>query len=416
MTGPPAASELGLDWYASTGQGTGGSLKNRPEDFVVREVEDFNYDDEGRHVVARISLRNYETHRFARDLSNQLGISRKRVNWAGTKDKRAVTTQVFTVDTDPEKLEEVGMGGVDIDVLGRSHHPISLGDLMDNKFEVTVRGVENPAAVEPVDSDLEEFGGVPNLFGGQRFGSRRPVTHRVGRQVLEEDYRSAVLSYLVDSFETEPKDTRRARIRLKNEMDFGDALQYFPERLGYELSLLNELVQGSGYREAFDAFPDNLQRLFVNAEQSRIFNLILRERYESGLKFDRAYPGDVVCFSSDGYPDKSRTQRVKESNVESINRHVDAGRAYVTAPLLGSETELGEGDIGKMEREVIDGVGLSREYFTDVGFADYDGDRRPILIHPNPEHGIEENVAEFRFSLPKGSYATVVLREYTKNR
>jgi tRNA pseudouridine13 synthase len=412
--------DLGLDWYATDSSGTGGVLKDRDEDFRVTERTDFPYGDEGKHAVVRVTLRGYETHEFARDLSDALGASRKRVSWAGTKDRNAVTEQVFTVaEVNREELEDLSINGATIEFLGRSHQSISLGDLVGNDFRVCVRNTDAPENADEVTDEVEGFGGVPNLFGSQRFGSRRPVTHLVGERILEDDFAGAVDAYLLNSSEYEPSRTREARERLADERDYGAAVEYFPGHLGYERALLNALAGGKEPRDVLGALPHNLRRMFVNAVQSRVFNLVLRRRYEDGDRFDRAYPGDVVCFVErhDGVrvPDTSDTQRVTASNVDAVNRHVERGRAFVTAPLVGAETEFAEGKQGERERRVLESVELTpNDFDRDDEYAS-DGTRRAVLADPDLKHERNGDDVFFEFFLPRGSYATVVLREFTKS-
>ena len=414
-------ADLGLDWYATETQGVGGRLKERSEDFRVVERADFPYGDEGKHAVLRATLRGYETHEFARDLSDELGASRKRVRWAGTKDRRAVTTQLFTVaEVSREEIEGVSLEGAEMEYLGRSHQYVSLGDLRGNEFEVRLRDADAPEDADAVAEEIEAFGGVPNLFGSQRFGSRRPVTHVVGERILEGDFEGAVDAYIADSSEAEPESTREARERYADEGDPREALGYFPEHLGYERALLNALAEGKEGRDVLDALPHNLRRMFVNAVQSRVFNLVLRERHERGMRFDRAHPGDVVCFAEGSYdapvpvPNARSTQRITESKVEAVNRHFERGRAFVTAPLVGSGTEFAGGEQGEIEREVLEEAGVSRSDFDRADEYSSEGTRRAVLVHPELEYEREGKDLLFEFFLPRGSYATVVLREFTK--
>lgn len=422
MTAEIDGTDLGLDWYATDTPGVGGRLKKRPEDFCVVERADFPYGEEGKHAVVRVTLRGYETHEFARDLSDRLGASRKRVRWAGTKDKRAVTTQLFTVaDVSRAEIEGVSLDGAEIEYLGRSHQYVSLGDLLGNDFEVRLRNADAPGIVEDIAGEIDEFGGVPNLFGSQRFGSHRPVTHVVGERILEDDFEGAVDAYIADSFEDEPERTREARERYADEGDPREALDYFPEHLGYERALLNALAEGKCGRDTLDALPHNLRRMFVNAVQSRVFNLVLRERKEAGMRFDRAYAGDVVCFAEGSYdapvpvPKRLSTQRATESNVGALNRHFERGRAFVTAPLVGSETEFADGEQGEIERKVLEDVGISRSDFARADEYGSEGTRRAVLVQPELGYEREGDDILFEFFLPRGSYATVVLREFTKN-
>ncbi len=435
-----------MAWYVSDGDGAGGRLRARPEDFRVRELEAFDVDvrpvdaDPGSypHLVVRATLRDRDTNGFAGDLADALGVSRERVSWAGTKDKRAVTTQLFSVrGVAAGDLPEVA--GAELSVLGRAGRPVLFGDLAGNAFEVTVREPERPGAVPAVTDELRAFGGsgaggggdgesgevrvgVPNYFGQQRFGSLRPVTHAVGLAVVRGDFEAAVLTYLGEASEHEPEGTRAAREFVAETRDWQAALERFPGHLGYERAMLHRLAEGGSFREALETLPANLQQLLVNAAQSHAFNLMLSARLERGLPFDEPVAGDVVCFAErDGHadvtvPDADRTQRVTADRLDAVARHVERGRAFVTAPLVGTETELGEGEPGEVEREVLDELGVAPADFDLPGEFGSTGTRRAVLVTTDceVERDAGEDALRFGFALPKGSYATVLLREYLK--
>jgi tRNA pseudouridine13 synthase len=427
----PIEREVGMEYYASSAGGIGGTIRERDGDFRVREIEDFSTQpidadpDDYPHLVVRATLRGWDTNDFARRLSDAMGASRERVSWAGTKDKRAVTTQLFSVmKADPAALPEIR--DVEIEVVGRAGRALQFGDLAGNEFRIRVRDAD-PENCGAITEELRAFGGgsvgVPNYFGQQRFGSRRPVTHRVGLAIAREDWRGAVMEYLANPRDSEPEDTQAARAYVGDTEDWDGALERFPRKLGFERAMLHRLVEGGAeseadFRAALETAPTNLQRLFVNAAQSSLFNRILSERLERGLPFDCAVAGDVVCFADAeapaglARPDISRTQRVTENRVETINRHIARKRAFVTAPLVGTETELGEDEPGAIEREVLDEAGISPADFELPGEFHSTGTRRAILL--TTDLSVEREPLTFDFSLPSGSYATVVLREYLK--
>lgn len=443
----PIERAVGIDFYVSDADGVGGSLRAEPEDFRVRELERFDTEpvdaDPGSypHLVLRATLRRWDTNDFARRLSNGLGVSRERVAWAGTKDKHAVTTQLFTVyDVDPDDLPTVH--DADIEVLGRAGRSLEFGDLAGNAFEIRVRDPERPANADDITGDLAAFGGggdqggdssvtvgVPNYFGQQRFGSRRAVTHEVGLHVVRRRWREAVLVYVGNPTETEPEDTREARAFVdeqaaSDDPDWQAALKRMPERLRYERSMLHRLSEDGAetdedWRHALEAVPSNLQRLFVNAAQSYAFNCVLSERLRRELPFDQPVAGDVACFADrdapDGLvlPDPDRLQRVSERRVSVMERHCERGRAFVTAPLVGTETELADGEPGEIEREVLDDLDVEPSDFALPGNFESRGTRRAILVRTDLT--VERDPLTFSFSLPSGSYATVFLREFLKS-
>jgi tRNA pseudouridine13 synthase len=486
----PIERAVGVEWYVSDGDGIGGRLRESSEDFRVRELEAFDWHpldaDPGDfgHLVCRATLRGWDTNDFASRLSDALGISRERVAWAGTKDKHAVTTQLFTLKgVDPEEVAHVSdISGAEIELLGRAGRGLTFGDLAGNAFGIVVRDPDAPGQSDAITADLRAFAGagpasepddtvttlagpiphedavataeretgsdtdlvrigVPNYFGQQRFGSKRPVTHRVGLAVVRGDWREAVRRYVGDPAETEPEGTQQARAVADEqftapEPDWRTALDAMPGRLRYERSMLHRLVETNAgrddetappasadaedpFRYALEAVPSNLTRLFVNAAQSYVFNRVLSERLRRGIPFDRPVAGDVVCFADRDapaglpLPDTDREQRVTDARVDTVTRHCERGRAYVTAPLVGTDTELAEGEPGEIEREILADLALDPDDFDLPGDFRSRGTRRAILCRTDLV--VTRDPLRFEFALPHGSYATAVLREYLKS-
>ncbi len=428
----PVECDVGMWYYVSDAAGVGGQIRASPADFRVRELERVDAEPIDAdpaaypHLVCRVELRDWDTNDFARALSDRLGISRERVSWAGTKDKRAVTTQLVSIDgVKPTDLPDVD--GVDITVVGRTGRPVLFGDLVGNAFEVTVRDAIGVDRVDGITGQLAEFGGtdpptvgIPNYFGQQRFGSRRSVTHEVGLALARRDFEAAVRAYLGSPSDREPAETRRARAYVDETDDWAGALDRFPRHLGFERAMLHRLTEGDGrsadFRAALESVPSNLQQLFTHAAQSYIFNIILSKRLERDLPFGEPVPGDVVCFVEESeavtVPDTDRLQTVTEDRLAVVRRHVERGRAVITAPLVGTETDLGTGEPGEIEREALELVGVEPADFDLPGEFGSAGTRRAILVRT--ALSFEPDPPTFEFALPKGSYATVLLREFLK--
>jgi tRNA pseudouridine13 synthase len=448
---PAVERAIGIDCYVSESDGCGGRLRTDPADFVVREVEAFDAEsvdvDPGSypHLVVRVTLRDWDTNDFARRVSDALRMSRERVSWAGTKDKRAHTTQLFSLQgVDPGDVPEIT--GADVEVVGRAGRPVLFGDLAGNEFRVVVRDLRDASAAAAVQRELAAFAAatgdskrdadavvpeadaaavaVPNWFGHQRFGSRRPVTHEVGLAIVRGDWEGAVRAYVGNPHEREPERTREARRYVDETRDWAGALDRLPRHLDHERAICSALagVEDPGpddYRAALAAVPSNLQRLFVHAAQSYVFNRIVSARLDGGLPLGRPVEGDVVCFRdrdlSDApvaVPDTDRTQRVTAERVDTVRRHCERGRAFVTGPLVGTETDLATGEPGDVERAVLDDLNLAPEDFALPGAFGSTGDRRALLV--TTDLRVEREPLALSFALPPGSYATVLLREFLK--
>jgi tRNA pseudouridine13 synthase len=437
LASPEHERRIGIWYYATTTEGIGGTIKSIPADFVVREVTNRTEGADGKYLIAELTKENWETHSVVHELSRRLRVSRNRIGFAGTKDKFALTTQKISLwDIVEAELERVRIMDVSLKVLGRSNKAVALGDLHGNEFSIVIRNIEGDkeaiqARLEAITAELAAQGGIPNFFGVQRFGTQRPITHTVGRYLIQGDVKGAVLSYLADVFPEESEEIQEAR-RLCQRGEYKECLKRMPVFLRYERAMLNELVRGgevvlddARFRAALTVLPRNLQKMFVHAYQAYLFNLIVSRRLERGLPFNEAIVGDVVCYYNErGLPDPERVETVTEDKLAGINRLIRHGRAFVTAPLIGSETAFAKGTEGELEREVLEAeaVRVSDFQLENLPELSSTGNRRPILVPVAVTFGElledERNPGQWSvrldFFLPKGSYATIVLREYTK--
>jgi tRNA pseudouridine13 synthase len=434
---PEFEQRIGIWFYATQSEGLGGTIKTVPSDFVVREVTNRTEGNEGKYLIAELTKENWDTHSVAREISNRLRVSRNRIGFAGTKDKFAVTTQKISLwDTDETDLERVRIADVSLTAVGRSNKAVSLGDLYGNEFTIVIRNIEGTKEeiterIGAITNEIELAGGIPNFFGVQRFGTNRPITHIVGKHLVEDTIEAAVLSYISDIFPDESEAAKEARALCKHG-DLKACLKQMPLFLRYERSMLNELVKSTEaergeaqYLAAFSVLPKNLQKLFVHAYQAYLFNLVVSQRMQHNLPFNEALVGDVVCFHNElGLADPDRVENVTKDKLEGINRLIKHGRAFVTAPVVGSETELAAGEVGEIERKVLEDEQVRLLNFDNETLPELSskGTRRPILVPVKATliEIVEDDrnpgrlKATLQFFLPKGSYATVLLREYMK--
>ncbi|MHC1585627.1 MAG: tRNA pseudouridine(13) synthase TruD [Candidatus Syntropharchaeia archaeon] len=414
-------ADIGIEVYITKSEGIGGTIKKYPSDFRVFEITSRSEGEEGNYLIVEVTKENWDTHHLVRDLSRVLGVSRKRFGWAGTKDRKAIATQKMSIWGIKEgDLERIKLPGVSIKKIGYSNKPVSLGDLYGNEFEITVRDIDLPREiaedrVRKILKEMEEKG-VPNFFGEQRFGTSRPVTHLVGREIVLGNFEKAAMLYIAEPFPDESEETKKARKYIKDTLDFRGKL---PNFLRYERAMLDYLIKNPGdYKGAFNVLPENLKKLFVHAYQSYIFNLILSRRIKEGIPLNQAVVGDIVCFKNEiGFPDPSRTQKVTEKTVDGINNLIKRGRAWVTLPLIGYETELAEGIQGEIEEKVLEEQKIDKDDFRIPSMPELasKGTRREITLPLNLKYEIGDGWAKFKFSLPKGGYATVLLREIIKS-
>lgn len=434
---PELEQRIGIWFYATQSEGIGGTIKTIPADFSVREVTNRTEGDKGKYLIAELTKENWDMHSVAREISRRLRVSRNRIGFAGTKDKFAVTTQKISLwDTDETDLERVRIADVSLKIVGRSNKAVSLGDLYGNEFTIVIRNLEGTKEeitdkITSITREIETAGGIPNFFGVQRFGTNRPITHIVGKHLLQGDVRKAVLSYISDIFPEESEAAKEAR-QLCTNGELKACLKQMPLFLRYERAMLNELVKSTDgelgeaqFLAAFSVLPKNLQKLFLHAYQAYLFNLVVSHRMQHNLLLNEALVGDVVCFHNElGLADPDKVERVTEDKLDGIARLIKHGRAFVTAPIFGSETELAGGEVGEIERKVLDDekAALHNFYIETLPELSSKGTRRPVLVPVKLTEEISDDElnsgrlkATLQFFLPKGSYATVLLREYMKH-
>ena len=419
--------DLGIEGYLTTTPGVGGTIKASADDFVVDEVSSPPPPaDDGRYAIARVRVRDWETNRLVRQLAKSLRISRRRIGYAGTKDKRAWTTQLFSFEgVDPAALERLRLKDVEVLETFRSSRPLELGDLVGNRFRIVVRNLRLPAdrAADPIEEttrQLRAVGGFPNFFGIQRFGSVRPITHVVGRHLVRGEFQEAVATYVANPIEGEDPESFEVRAGLAETGDVKAALHEYPRNYTFEKAILNHLaVHPNDEIGALQQLPLSLLIMFVHAYQSYLYNQMLSERMRRGLSIHEPIEGDLVLPADrQGLPDRERTIDVTADNLERVASRCREGKAWVSGLLYGSETPFAEGEMGEIERAVVNREGLRPEDFIlpDLPRLSSKGTRREILA-PIRDLGTtaDGGTLELTVELTRGAYATCLVREYTKD-
>jgi len=328
-----------------------------------------------------------------------------------------------------------------------------------NRFTIVVRGCVGDEG-EPLDAkeamsralsirDVMEGslgrGIFPNWVGPQRFGSLRPVTPAVGRFVLDDDFESAVSTYLGMQGLFEDSETFEFRKMWRETRDAQACLEIIPKHLGYERSMLESYIDSpDNHVKSFSTMPRNLQLMMIHSLQSMAFNHVLAARLELGLPLAEPMIGDVVApMSSEGKIDAGKSAIVDETNLERCIRNCRFRRLSVTGPLPGITGTMSVGKPGEIESQVfselaIDDInwevhqiprlttnGTRRPYasiFDEFSIEEapiLDGDSLDSRWSNGPRLGEtwhpEGACLRFRFTLPPGTYATVLMREFMKS-
>jgi len=399
---------------------------------VSPPVEAWEPAGEGRYLICVLVKRRWDTFLAVREVAQRLRISQKRIRFAGIKDTKALTAQHISLqNVSPNKVLDVQIKDITLYPQRFSRERMYSQLIQGNRFHITVRGLDHPVPVieertKNVQDEIESIGGVPNFFGHQRFGTIRPNTHQIGKHLTRGDAEKAALVFLAEPSINEHPKAREARQQLQDTMDFQEALNSFPRFLRYERFMLRHLTKyPNDFVGAFRELPRRLRKLFVQAYQSYLFNRFLSERIRRGIPLDEPQIGDyTIKLDEHGLPTEDYDQATA-TNLQTIEDAVKEGRMCVAAPLIGPEQPSSRGVQGEIEQAILEAENVTPENF-QLSFmpeATAEGRLRAVL---NPVRNLlQEEIAadsenkdkqmiKLGFTLNRGSYATVVLREFMK--
>jgi tRNA pseudouridine13 synthase len=280
-----------------------------------------------------------------------------------------------------------------------------------------------------IADEIKVSGGVPNFFGHQRFGTVRPITHLVGKAIVKGSLENAVMLFLAKSSPHEHPTSREARLELWQTRSLEKAMCDFPKQLRYERLMLKSLAERPcDFAAALRRLPPRLCELFVQGYQSYLFNRSLSERIKKGLSLSAAEVGDyAVSVERSGLPMLTMFKRVSRDNRAEVNKAVEKGKMRLAIPLIGHRQCPSEGVQGDIERRILEEEGVSPSDFRVACLTELSakGKLRSVIA-PVKDLSFEclrdRSAEKLRsrvnvdFMLYRGSYATVVLREFMKAR
>ena len=446
MNVPRLEKQLGVEVYASSSLGIGGKIRQSSEDFIVEEVladgskaevspvDTRQLVGKGRYLICVLVKRDWDTFLAVRKVAKRLGISPKRIQIAGIKDAHALTAQHISIRRiTPEQVSRVKIKDITLRPLLFSEEMVFSQLLLGNQFGVLISTISHAPSVterrvKKVQSELLSLGGIPNFFGHQRFGTVRPITHLVGRSITKGDWKNAALIFLAQPSPHEHPESREARQQLQDTRNFKEALRLFPRYLRYEQMMLTHLnKQPKDFVGAFRKLPLKLRRIFVQAYQSFLFNRFLSQRIQQGIPINDAQVGDyVVSLDNHGLPTDEFTL-VTTQALSHVKKALNEGKMRVAIPLLGFKQNPSEGIQGEIEQEIIETKKvIPRNFYIPLmPEISAPGRLRAILapmIRLSIERPTKDSVSpskqeiKLSFTLHRGSYATVLLREFMKPR
>ncbi|XP_065852993.1 multisubstrate pseudouridine synthase 7 [Euphorbia lathyris] len=306
VDGPDASSKCIRVRLNSGGRNSGGRNSKKRKDRGDRPFDCRGSDSWPEHVAKFLRFHLYKENKDTQEciglIGKMLGIQPRSFGFAGTKDKRAITTQGVTVfKQHASRLAALNdrLIGIKVGDFCYVKEGLLLGQLLGNRFTVTLRGVVADSE-DTIKGSAESLGkhGFINYFGLQRFGSGSVPTHLIGAALLRGEWKNAV-SMILDPREGERDAVKKAREYYIESNDIDGTLRQLPRYLIAERSILQCLKKCPGnYLQALKAIPRTLRMMYVHSYQSYLWNHAASMRVQK-YGSDKVVVGDLVYCKED---------------------------------------------------------------------------------------------------------------------
>lgn len=340
-------------------------FKQSARDFVVEEIPLYEFSGEGEHLVLFVRKKNLSTLELVSMIARYLGIKNKEIGYAGLKDKHAMTKQYISLH---KKYEEAmdGFNHESVKILSKTYHnnKLKIGHLSGNRFYIRVKKV-NPTAAKKIDEALKNISdsGMPNFFGYQRFGNDGD-NHIEGEKIAKGEKKERnpkIKKLLINAYQS-----HLFNLWLSRRLEINTLIKNFKAE---ELEpLLNMPL-------------DEVKKLKAQKHPFKLMRGDIMEHYPHGRLFD---------FNE------------SEDDLERfLNRDIT-----VTGLLCGKKVKTSSELAGIIEKDFDDDINA-------------DGARRYAWVYPTEVEGRYNSMEaqyEMNFTLPKGSYATVLVEEVAKRK
>jgi tRNA pseudouridine13 synthase len=382
-------------------------LKQIPYDFSVEETSSFSFSqDKKAHSIFIMEKIELDTFDAIRMISKKTKVPLFEIGYAGLKDKHAVTKQFISIPS-KYKVESLVLDKIGLTFIGYNNKKIKIGDLKGNKFSIVVRDIR-PNKIDNIHEKTKSVSlfGVPNYFDSQRFGS---VFNNefIGKHLVKKNYKDAIKIFLTCYLKSENKNMKNEK---RNILKNWSKLENISVHNKVFAKIINEYLNTHSWLDAYKKIPANLREMHVNAYQSYLWNECIKEILRVCVNGKKICSVEYAVGSLYFYKDLSEEEL---SKIPSM------------FPTLSEKVKLSEFD-----NKIVSKV-LSNEKITiqDLDIKSSTGNffktrKRQVIIIPenfnvsrtmddelNIINGKPQHKITLSFSLPKGSYATIITKK-----
>jgi len=387
---PKIDHELGLSVYSTKFPGCSGKIKLQNEDFKVKEIiseksKKLISDNDG-FAVYLLKKNGIDTTHALADVKKRFGLVLKSL---GLKDSSAVTEQYVYSMTKINSVEKIEGRKYNLKLIGFTKKPLSKKDMIGNHFIITINSLS-----KNID-EFSEFNNILNFFGYQRFGSKRPITHIVGKKIVQKDFKGAVDVILNTSSQYDTTQNNEIRNIISQSRNYSEIIDKIPKSMDIELAVMQEMKESNDPVKAIRSIPLQMRRFYVQAYQSYLFNRTISEAFEYGENLFEPESSDV-CFDKNAIIGKFQNDESQKLAIPLV------GHSYYKKTRFDFHIQKVLFDEAVSTKDFL--IKELQEVSIDGGF------RNALLTCTN--YSLNDNIVGF--TLSRGSFATIVLREIMK--
>jgi tRNA pseudouridine13 synthase len=390
-------------------------LKRIPEDFQVDEQIALQPTG-GPVALYRLTKQSLGTLEAIDAVARRWKLHPRSIGLAGLKDRHALTRQFVTIHGGPRR--GISQTNIELEFLGQTSRHIHASDITGNQFQIVLRDLTDAdaASVQRQLAMIADYG-LPNYFDNQRFGSLGVSGEFIAQPWCLGDYERALwLAIAEENVHDRPDDQQEKAILREQWGNWPKCRELLHgghvsgELRGDRGRIAEFLVSHpSDFRRAIAIPRQDLRSLWLAAFQSHLWNQIL------AATIDRHFTNEQLAAETIGKRELPFFSVLNAGQRSALHN--------LALPLPSARLHLEEGDL----KSLID-VALAREgielrqvrvkYPRDSFFSK---GLRPALFQPSDltntlaadELYPGQQRLSLRFSLPRGSYATILVKRAT---
>jgi len=378
-------------------------LKTRPNDFKVDEILADGYlRQQGDHTVFHVTKKKLTSLQAAEILANELGVEPSDISMAGLKDRQGVTTQYMSVPG--KKAIKFNDPDLKFERIGYADEPYASEHSLGNSFRIRLRDLDS-RDLGRLRDNLESVrrDGAPNYFDDQRFGNLRHGQGWIAKDLMLGRPEQALQAFVAAPSTFDDARTGGFKHALRKNWGDWSECREIAIKFHQHQSLFAHLKrEPEDFIGAFHRLSTRLRLIHLFAWQSHIWNravaLYLSEMAGEGeASVSNAIEGALV------FP-----HRLADEVLE--------------IPLPGEKLDnIEDPAVRSLFERVLQQEGMTVDDFVIEGVPGFQikGEPRELYVKPD-ELELEmpddvdsrrgRAVADLAFRLPRGAYATLIVR------